>query len=108
MEVVMWTRIVSTVGVTLSMAMLVAALWGWQNAEQVARHWEHGAVVAPAALWGARSGAAALAAGAQVVLLSVVAGSIFRRDVLSDALRLTGVLLCALAGVSAVALGMAG
>jgi hypothetical protein len=94
-------------GGIVSVALLVAGLWAWQHAAEVA---SDGAAARPyVATWAVRSAAVAAAAAAQAVLLIAVVGRAYgRRGVLDDVLRLTAVLVFAVALVSAVALGLAG
>ena len=94
-------------GAVASVVLLVASLWAWQHAAEVA---SDGAAARPyVATWAVRSAAVAAAAAAQAVLLIAVVGRVYgRHGVLDDVLRLTAVLVFAVALVSAVALGLAG
>jgi len=94
-------------GAVASVVLLVAGLWAWQHAAEVATD---GAAARPyVATWAVRSAAVAAAAAAQAVLLVAVVGRVYgRRGVIDDVLRLTAVLVFAVALVSAVALGLAG
>ena len=94
-------------GALASVALLVAGLWAWQHAGKVAA--DSAAARPYVATWAVRSAAVAAAAAAQAVLLVAVVGRVYRRHgVLDDVLRLTAVLVFAVALVSAVALGLAG
>lgn len=97
-------RMTILIGTVATVAMMLAALWGWQHAPQLVSEWSRPGVAA----WGVRCLALGLAAGAQVVCIGAVVGGIYRRDLLADALQLLAGLLCTLALVSAIALGLAG
>jgi hypothetical protein len=89
-----------------AVAMLVLALCLWQDAELAALKWN---ASRPAVLaWSIRSAAIGLGTGAQVLALSVLVHGVYRRDLISDILRFAGLLLVMIAGVSAIALGLAG
>ena len=94
---------VSLGGIATVMLML-AALWGWQHAEQIVADWSRPGVAA----WSVRCLAIGAAAGAQIVCLSLVVGRLYERDLLSEVMQLVAGLLCTLALVSAIALGLAG
>ena len=95
------------VGSLVTVVMMVAALYGWRHAADLAGDW--GASRPYVAALGVRSGAVALAAAAQVVLLTLVVGRLFaRRQLVDEVLRLAAGLVAALAVVSAIALGLAG
>ena len=88
-------------------ALVVAGLWAWQGAPDMALDW--GAGRPEVATWAIRSAAVAVIAAAQVVLLALVAGRIFqRRGTFDTVLTFTAVAVVALASVSAVACGLAG
>jgi hypothetical protein len=87
-----------------SVVLVVTALWAWGHAPQLADNAHRPEV----ALWAARCAAVALATGAQVMLLTLVTGGIYRRRLSDDVMRLTAALVCTLALVSAVALALAG
>jgi hypothetical protein len=96
-------RITIFAGGIVTVGLMLAALWGWQHAEQVVAGWSRPGVAA----WSVRSLAIGLAAGAQIVCLVFVVGRIYRRDLVNEALQLIAGLLCTLALVSAIALGLA-
>jgi hypothetical protein len=86
---------------------MITALWGWLHAAQLVG----GAGRPDVALWAVRSGAVALAAGAQALLLTFVVGSIYagaRRDRLTAALNGAAALVFMIALVGAAALGLVG
>ena len=101
-------RAVSLIGgAAASVALLVVGLWAWQHAAEVA---SDSSVARPyVAKWAVRSAAVAAAAAAQAVLLIAVVGRLYNRHGVLDAvLRLSAVLVFAVAVISAVALGVAG
>ena len=98
-------RLAVAAGFASGVVLVVAALCGWQNADVMVVRWKMGGSTA---VWGARCAAVGLGAAGQVILLSVIGRWVYRRDVVSDVLRLGGVLVVMLAGVTAVALAMAG
>jgi hypothetical protein len=61
-------------GGVITIALMVAALWAWRFAPELAMQHADGAYVAKL---GIRSLAVALAAGAQVVLLTLVIGRVY-------------------------------
>jgi hypothetical protein len=91
-------------GAILGIMLMVAAMWGWNRAAWLGQEATRPEVIA----WAVRSGAIALAAGAQVLMLSVVVGGLYRRDMFSDTVRLSAALVCSVALVSATALALAG
>ena len=94
-------------GSLVTVALMVAALYAWRHAAELAGDW--GASRPYVAALAVRSGAIAMAAGAQVVLLTLVVGRLFaRRQLVDEVLRLAAGLVAALALVSAIALGLAG
>ena len=94
------------VGAVVTVALMIVALYGWRHAAAIAGDW--GASRPYVAAWGVRSGAIALAAGAQVVLLTLVVGRLFPRQLVDEVLRLAAGLVGTVALVSAIALGLAG
>ena len=95
-------------GAMAAVALMVLGLWAWQHAAEVGTG-AFGSTAQPyVAKWAVRSAAIAAAAAAQALLLSVV-GRVYRRQGALDAvLRLSAMLVFAVALVSAVALGLAG
>lgn len=92
-------------GFSISLLLLLSALWAWQNADELALRWH---LIGDWAAWGARCGAIGIAAAAQVIVLSIIGRCIYNRDLITDILRLGGVLVVMLCGVAAVALALAG
>jgi hypothetical protein len=93
-----------TLGGIGAVALVVAALWARGHAPQLADNAHRPEV----AMWAARCAAVSMATGAQVMLLTVVIGAMYRRRFSDDVMRLTAALACTLALVSAVALALAG
>jgi hypothetical protein len=98
-------QFVAVIGTIASIVLMIAALWAWSRA---------GALSASATRpeveqWAVRSAAVGVAAVAQLVLLTFVAGKLYQqRRLATDALRLSAGLVAGIALVSAVALGLAG
>jgi hypothetical protein len=91
-------------GTIVTIVMVMAALWAWQNASGLAEEWAQPNV----AVYAVRCAAVALVAGAQIVLLGFVVGRLYRS---SWADGLWGVLaagVCAVSIVSAVTLALVG
>jgi hypothetical protein len=98
-------RVRMILGFGIAVLLLVGALWGWQNADELVMRWR---LSGESAAWGARCAAVGMGAAAEVIMLSVIGRWIYKRDLFSDILRLCGVLVFMLAGVTAVALALAG
>jgi hypothetical protein len=98
-------RVGMVLGFATAVLLMVGALWGWQEAPELVMRWRlHGDWAA----WGARCAAVGVGAAAEVIMLSIIGRWIYKRDLVSDILRLGGVLVVMLAGVTAVALALAG
>jgi hypothetical protein len=106
-------KLTTVLAALFSLALLVAALWGWRRGEALASAWQVSnlAVVT----WAVRCGAVALGAAAEGLLAWLVIGKIWRqpqrpqqRDPFTLALGLSAALVCMLSAASAVALGLAG
>jgi hypothetical protein len=110
-------KFTTVIAAMLSLALLVAALWGWRRGEALASGWDVSnlAVVT----WAVRCGAVALGAAAEGLLAWLVIGKIWRpqpqpqqrpphRDPFMLALGLSAALVFMLSAASAVALGLAG
>jgi hypothetical protein len=92
-----------------AVALMVLGLWAWQHAAEVATDTLGSTAQPYVAKWAVRSAAIAAAAAAQAVLLTAVVGRVYGRQGALDAvLRLSALLVFAVALVSAVALGLAG
>ncbi len=98
-------RVNIVVGFAVAVGFLIAALWGWQNAAGIAMKL---AMSGQSAIWGVRCAAVGLGAAGQVMILTVMGRWVYARDLVSDVLRLGGVLVFMLAGVVAVGLALAG
>src|SRR5947209_16781961 len=87
--------------------LVVVGLWAWQNAADIAiEYWS--AARPEVAAWSVRSGAVAAIAAAQAILMSLVAGRVYRRGMFDAVVGLTAGAVFAIALVSAVACGLAG
>ena len=98
------TRTVQALGAVAAVMLVVAALWGWGQAWRIAEDAHRPDVT----VWAVRSGAVALLAAAQVLVVTCAVGAIYRRQPLDDMMRLLAALVATIALVSAVALALAG
>src|SRR6266513_2435122 len=98
-------RINIVIGFSVAAGLLIAALWGWQNAESIP---VKSGMSGQSAIWGVRCAAVGVGAAGQVMILTVMGRWVYTRDLVSDVLRLCGLLVFMLAGVVAVALALAG
>ena len=94
------------VGSLVTVGLMFVALYAWRHASVIAGDWE--ASRPYVAAWAVRSAAIAVAAAAQVILLTVVVGRLYPRQLVDEVLRLTAVLIGTVALVSALALAFAG
>jgi len=101
----MLARVGMVLGFAIGVLLLMGALWSWQNADALALRWR---LSGDWAAWGARSAAVGVASAAEVLMLTVIGRWVYQRDLVSDILRLGGVLVFMLASVTAVALALAG
>jgi hypothetical protein len=105
-------KLTTVLAALLSLALLVAALWGWRRGEALASGW--GASNLAIVTWAVRCGAVALGAAAEGLLAWLVIENIWRqqpppqRDPFTLALGLSAALVFMLSAASAVALGLAG
>lgn len=91
------------IGGLLAVVLMVVAIWVWIDAADLALRSDH-----PDTLrWAARALAIAAAAGAQIIVLSLVVGRLYAPRPAHDVLKLTAALVCCLAAVTAAALGLA-
>ncbi len=97
-------RITNALATAMAIAMVVAGIWAWQSAFRFA----DGTTRPDVTLWALRSGAVALAAVAQVILMTFLARVFYPRDGFSAFLRMAAGLVAAIAMISAIALGLAG
>ena len=93
-------------GTAVACAMVIAGLWGWQGSADWAIDW--GAGNPEMATWAVRSGAIALIAAAQAILIGFVAGQVYRRAKADTILAITAGAVCLAAAASAVACGIVG
>ena len=97
--------LVTPIGSAVALLLMVAALWAWGRAGWIAAD----ATRPDVARWAVRSAAVAAGAIAQLLLLTFIAGRMFRRqNFTADVARVTMGLVAGIAIVSAVALGLAG
>lgn len=102
----MRTRLEIVFGGAGAVAILVLGLWTWQNAMLLAERWQMSQL--RPAVWSLRCFTIALVAIAQVLLLRFVVDVVYRRDTVSETLRLSALLLFMMAAASAIALGLVG
>jgi hypothetical protein len=98
-------RSIAITGVSgvVAAALMVACLWAWQGAG----HFSVDASRPYVATLAARSAAVALGAAAQVIILTLVVGRMYRRQLVDDVLKLTAAAVMLVALVGAVALALA-
>ncbi len=100
----MVTRTVQLTGALAAICLVVAALWCWGRAWQIAESAHRPDV----AVWAVRSGALSALAAAQVLVITCAVGALYRRRPVDQMLRLLAGLVATIALVSAVALALAG
>ena len=100
----MTRKLTTILGSFAAISMVVAGLWAWNDARNLA----DGTTRPDVTLWAIRSAAVAVAAAAQAMVVTFIVGRIYRRDLFSDMLRVFAGLISAIALVSAIALGLAG
>src|SRR5881394_1534115 len=91
-----WRSIVSIrmpkiLGTLAALAMVVTAMWGWISAWRLAQASSRPDVT----LWAIRSGALALAAGAQAIFVTCLVCVVYRRDLFAEFLRVSAALISA-------------
>lgn len=91
-------------GSVVAVALVVAALWTWQEGTRLVADSEGG----PAVLWAVRAAAVAAVALAQGVLLIAVVGNVYRTRSTDLLLRVLTATVFAVSLIGAIALGMAG
>lgn len=98
-------KIGAILGGAVAIVLVIAAMWGWQHAQQLVNE----ARDPDRALWAVRSAAIGAAAAAQLVLLTFVVGGMYeRRSAAGESLRLSVAVVIALALIGAVVLAFAG
>ncbi len=100
----MTRRLTTILGSFAALSMVVAGLWAWNDARNLAE----GSTRPDVTLWALRAAAVAVAAGAQAMILTFIVGRIYRKDLFCDLLRLFAGVISAVALISAIALGLAG
>ncbi len=95
--------VVMLIGGLLAVGLMIFAIWVWFDAADWAQRSDRPDILR----WAARALAIAAAAGAQIVVLTLVVGRIYRQRASHDGLRLTASLVCCIAAVIAAALGLA-
>jgi hypothetical protein len=98
-------KIGAVLGGAVAIVLVIAAMWGWQHAQQLIGE----ARDPQRALWAVRSASVGAAAAAQLVLMTFVVGGIYeRRGQTGEILRLTVAVLLGMALIGAVVLAFAG
>lgn len=87
----------------IAVGLMLLAFWVWFDASELARRAERPDVLR----WAARALAIAAAAGAQIIVMTLVIGRIYRDKPIHEGLKLTAALICCIAAVTAAALGLA-
>src|SRR5882672_5102747 len=90
-------------GFAVAGGLLMGAMWRWQKAEWIGLGL---GMSGQSAMWGVRCAAVGIGAAGQVLLLTIMGRWVYARDLISDVLRVGGVLAVVLAGVTAVALAL--
>jgi hypothetical protein len=91
-------------GTIVTIIMVMAALWAWQNADGLVEEWAQPAL----AMYAVRCAAVALVAGAQIVLLACVIGRIYKSSRADGLWGVVAAGVCAVSIVSAVTLALVG
>jgi hypothetical protein len=102
-EITMRSMMVTWTSGAASVALMVLCLWAWQHAGDFSVETSRPDVATLAV----RSAALAIAAAAQILLLTLVIGKLYRRQLIDDVLKLAAALVFAVTLVGAVALGLA-
>jgi hypothetical protein len=97
-------KLTTILGSLAALSMVVAGLWSWNDASNLAAQTTRPDVT----LWALRSAGVCLGAAAQAMILTFIVSRIYRRDLFVDVLRLFAGVIAAVALVSAIALGLAG
>src|SRR6476646_1488155 len=105
MEVVMRQVFQVLVAVAAAIGLVIAGLWGWQAAADLVSQWA--VARTDVMVWAIRCGAIAVIALGQLLALRFAVGVSYRGRAMDDLLRLSSAVACAIALVSAVALGLA-
>jgi hypothetical protein len=101
----MFAKLSISVGVIVSVVLMIVSLWAWQIAPGLAVTQDRPDVIL---LWAVRTASIAAAALAQTVLLLFVIGNIYRTRAVDVMLRLLTGTVFAVSLISAIALGLVG
>jgi len=91
------------IGGVLAVGLMLFAMWVWFDAAELALASERPEILR----WAVRALSIAAAAGAQIIVLTLVVGRLYSSRSAHDGLRLTAALICCIAAVTAAALGLA-
>jgi hypothetical protein len=97
------TRLSAVMGTTVAVALVVVGLWGWAAATKLSLGADNPKLV----LWSVRSASIAALAGAQVLGLTFLVGSMHGRDRSGDILRLIAGFVCTVALIGCLGLALA-
>ena len=100
----MRSKILTLVGGLGAIVLAMTAIWLWQNALYLSM----GTTRPEVARWAVYSGAIALMAAGQVVLVTCVVGNLYDRGTFDKVFKLLAASVLMISLVSAVALGLAG
>jgi hypothetical protein len=101
----MTERHLLTLAATLAaVGLMVIALWAWGQSALLAQTGSRPQIM----LWAIRSAAIAAGATAQLLMVTLIIGSFYRRGLLAHLAGVFATLVAMLALVSAIALGLAG
>jgi hypothetical protein len=98
----MMSKIYAVMGIVVALLLVVAGVWGWGAAAELAVKADNQRLAA----WAVRCGSIAAFAAAQVLGLTFLVDLIYTRDRAGEAMRLAAGLLCTAAVVGALALGL--
>lgn len=98
----MVSKLYTVMGATIAIALVIAGLWGWGLAGALTERSAHPEL----AVWAVRGGALAALAGAQVLGLTFIVEAVYARDRAGEMMRLGASLICTLALVGALGLGL--
>jgi hypothetical protein len=102
MEVVMVAKLYSLMGTVVAIALVIAGFWGWMSAARLGEH----AGRPEMAVWAVRGAAVAALAAAQVLGMTFIVDAIYARDRWGESIRLTAGLVCTVALIGALGLGL--
>jgi hypothetical protein len=102
MEVRMQAKLSAVLGGVVAIALVIVALWGLGQAPHLAENADRPDL----ALWAVRSAALAAFAAAQVLGMTFVVELFYNRDSLGELCRMAAGVVCTVALVSAITLGI--